>query len=132
MTPGTLPKFYLVMMIIRTCVRSDDWLQMVYWKATDDRHAKKDHYAQAYIFQSDRWKDFSDMKDDPVNLPAHYRNGDIECIDAIRAALGDAYPDYCRGNVMKYLWRYKNKNGIEDLLKAQWYLNAMIAATRIS
>ena len=92
----------------------------------------KDHADQIFTFQSDRWKDFLNMKDDPVNLPAHYRNGDIECIDAIRAALGDAYPDYCRGNVMKYLWRYKNKNGIEDLLKAQWYLNAMIAATRIT
>tara|TARA_B100000242_G_scaffold35082_1_gene20907 strand:- start:103 stop:417 length:315 start_codon:yes stop_codon:yes gene_type:complete len=101
------------------------------WSATADRRAIKDHYAQAYIFQRNHWRNFL-MKDDPVNLPAHYRNGDIECIDAIRAALGDAYPDYCRGNVMKYLWRYKNKNGIEDLLKAQWYLNAMIAATRIS
>jgi len=101
------------------------------WSATADRHAKKDQNVQAFIFQRNHWKDFY-MDDDPVNLPAHYRNGDIECIDAIRAALGDAYPDYCRGNVMKYLWRYKNKNGIEDLLKAQWYLNAMIAATRIS
>ena len=39
MTPGTLQKFCLAMMIIRTCVRSDDWLQMAYWKATDDQHA---------------------------------------------------------------------------------------------
>ena len=70
------------------------------------------------------------MKNDPVNKPEHYRKGDIECIDAIRSALGDGFPDYCRGNVMKYLWRYKNKNGIEDLLKAQWYLNAKIAATK--
>jgi len=70
------------------------------------------------------------MNKDPVNKPEHYRKGDIECIDAIRAALGDGFPDYCQGNIIKYVWRYKNKNGVEDLLKAQWYLNAMIASIR--
>tara|TARA_R110002020_G_scaffold336283_2_gene551451 strand:- start:2407 stop:2637 length:231 start_codon:yes stop_codon:yes gene_type:complete len=71
------------------------------------------------------------MKDeDPVNMPKHYRTGDIECIDAIRSCLGSRFPDYCQGNIIKYVWRYKNKNGIEDLHKAQWYLNAMIAAIR--
>jgi len=58
-----------------------------------------------------------------VDKPAHYNQGEaIECIDAIRAALGDEFPAYCLGNVMKYTWRYKYKNGIEDLKKAQVYL----------
>ena len=63
---------------------------------------------------------------DNVNSPSHYNQAGIECIDAIKASLGDNYQDYCKGNVMKYLWRYKYKNGIEDLKKAQWYLNSMV------
>ena len=63
---------------------------------------------------------------DNVNSPSHYNQSGIECIDAIKASLGDGYQDYCKGNVMKYLWRYKYKNGIEDLKKAQWYLKSMV------
>lgn len=64
---------------------------------------------------------------DNVNHPSHYNNDSgIECIDAIRATLGDGFQDYCKGNVMKYLWRYKYKNGLEDLKKAQVYLNWMV------
>lgn len=62
-----------------------------------------------------------------VNHPVHYNNSEgIECIEAIRATLGDEFPAYCKGNVMKYLWRYQYKNGIEDLKKAQVYLNWMV------
>ena len=67
-----------------------------------------------------------DNPKDNVNSPSHYNQSGIECIDAIKASLGDEYRDYCKGNVMKYLWRYKYKNGIEDLKKAQWYLNSMV------
>lgn len=60
---------------------------------------------------------------DMVNHPPHYTAGDIECIDAIRAALGDAgFVAYCRGNAIKYLWRTGRKgNAQEDLQKAAWY-----------
>jgi hypothetical protein len=58
-----------------------------------------------------------------VEKPKHYnQDGEIECIDAIRAALGEEFASYCLGNVIKYTWRYKYKNGIEDLKKAQVYL----------
>ena len=50
----------------------------------------------------------------------------IECIDAIRAATDDGFEYYLQGNIMKYVWRYKYKNGSEDLKKAQWYLNKLI------
>ena len=54
--------------------------------------------------------------------PNHYKQGGIECIDAIRAALGkEGFEAYCVGNVIKYNWRYKHKNGLEDLKKAQVY-----------
>lgn len=66
---------------------------------------------------------------DNVNHPEHYTSGGIECIDAIRASLGDPeFADYCKGNVLKYIWRYRHKNGVEDLRKAQVYLNWMIEA----
>lgn len=63
---------------------------------------------------------------DPVNRPTHYNQSGIECIDAIEAALGDGFINYLQGNVMKYLWRWQYKNGLEDLRKAQWYLNKLI------
>ena len=65
---------------------------------------------------------------DKVNHPDHYTQGGIECIDAIRAALGPEFQDYCIGNVLKYVWRCKHKNGIEDLRKAMVYLNWAIDA----
>lgn len=46
---------------------------------------------------------------DSVNHPAHYTGGDIECIDAIKAACGEHYEGYLQGNAMKYLWRYRLK-----------------------
>lgn len=61
------------------------------------------------------------MKDN-VNSPSHYTDGKIEVIDIIE----DRRLDFLEGNVLKYLLRYKHKNGKEDLLKAQWYLNRLI------
>lgn len=64
---------------------------------------------------------------DPVDHPSHYNYAGIECIDAIKAALGsDGFKDYMMGNVLKYSWRYKYKNGLEDLKKARWYLDRTI------
>ena len=64
---------------------------------------------------------------DMVNSPDHYNYAGIECIDAIRAATGEeGYQYYLQGNIIKYLWRYRYKNGVEDLQKAQWYLNQLI------
>ena len=63
---------------------------------------------------------------DNVNHPPHYNQGGIECIEAIKAALGDGFVAYLRGNVMKYLWRCDHKGGLEDLKKAAWYLDRAI------
>ena len=69
-----------------------------------------------------------DQQHDPVERPRHYNNGSVECIDAIRAALGDAgFQAYCQGNVLKYLWRHKYKGKpVEDLRKCTWYLQRLI------
>jgi len=64
---------------------------------------------------------------DPVNHPDHYTSGNIECLDAIKSALGENYQSYVQGNLIKYIWRFNHKNGVEDLKKAQFYLNDLIA-----
>ena len=66
-------------------------------------------------------------KHDPVNHPSHYTSGDIECIDAIKEATKglDGFEGFCTGNAIKYLWRWKKKNGVEDLKKAGWYITRL-------
>tara|TARA_R100000234_G_C4916334_1_gene142157 strand:+ start:98 stop:316 length:219 start_codon:yes stop_codon:yes gene_type:complete len=62
-----------------------------------------------------------------VNSPPHYNSGNIECIDAIQESMSsEAFRGYLKGNIQKYIWRYENKKGVEDLKKAQWYLNKLI------
>lgn len=62
---------------------------------------------------------------DNVNNPSHYTAGGIETLDYIKAKVKD-YPSYVAGNILKYVSRYEHKNGIEDLKKAQFYLNDLI------
>ena len=64
--------------------------------------------------------------EDMVNSPTHYNKAGIETIDAIEAMTDGGFDYYLQGNIMKYLWRYRYKNGVEDLKKAQWYLNKLI------
>lgn len=64
---------------------------------------------------------------DYVNSPPHYNSGNIECIDAIQQSMQpDAFFGYLKGNIQKYVWRYEMKKGVQDLEKAQWYLNKLI------
>jgi hypothetical protein len=63
---------------------------------------------------------------DNVNHPRHYNSGKYEVINVIEDSLKDGFEPYCIGNVMKYVSRYKHKNGVEDLKKAQWYLGRVI------
>jgi hypothetical protein len=60
--------------------------------------------------------------------PHHYKTGNIEVIDYIL----DKDFDYMEGNIIKYVSRYKHKNGLEDLLKAHWYLNKLIGELRVN
>ena len=67
------------------------------------------------------------IEDDAVNNPPHYNKGGIECIDAIEAMLTqEEFIGYLRGNSLKYRWRFKYKNGIQDLEKAEWYENKLM------
>ena len=66
-------------------------------------------------------------KNDLVSNPSHYTQGDIECIDAIKASMSkEAFRGFLQGNAMKYLWRHRYKgNEILDLKKAQWYTHKL-------
>lgn len=65
---------------------------------------------------------------DNVNHPKHYTQGGIECIDALAAATINlkGIEAVCTANAIKYLWRWKQKNGVEDLEKARWYIDKLI------
>ena len=66
---------------------------------------------------------------DAVQHPSHYTHGGIECIEAIRASMtADGFCDYCKGNIIKYIWRWRDKGGVEDLRKASVYLDWLINA----
>jgi len=72
--------------------------------------------------------DLRSIEKNMVNHPPHYTAGGIECIDAIMAAVSGLSPQeaVCVANVLKYTWRFKNKNGKQDLQKAGWYLNRLV------
>ena len=83
-----------------------------------DAHQTHEEYMRQAMRQSDV---------DMVNAPPHYTAGDIECIDAIKAALGpQGFRAFCRGNAIKYNWRSSLKNGVEDIQKARWYMDKLI------
>jgi hypothetical protein len=63
---------------------------------------------------------------DPIR-PSHYTSGRIECIESIEASMTPhGFKGFLKGNCIKYLHRYENKNGKEDLLKCQWYLEQLL------
>ena len=68
-------------------------------------------------------------KYEPVEKPEHYNKGNIEAIEYIKQQLGDNFEDYCYGAVLKYLHRFRYKDGEQDLRKAKWYLEQMIKNT---
>lgn len=83
-----------------------------------------DIYKENYPFEHDEEK-----REDLVNHPSHYTNGKFECIDVIIDILTwhrDPVAAWFTGQVVKYIWRWPLKNGLEDLKKAQFYLNRLI------
>lgn len=77
---------------------------------------------------SDRFP-WGDKNDTDVSHPAHYQSsGGLEVIDAIQAFTEDlnGMEAVDTANVIKYICRWKKKNGVQDLKKASWYLNHLI------
>lgn len=96
------------------------------YKAKQDKVAKcHDDAANAMKALSAIGISMKNENNDKINNPAHYTAGGIETLDYIKAKVKD-YPSYAAGNILKYVSRYEHKNGIEDLKKAQFYLNDLI------
>jgi len=90
-------------------------------KEMELREAYTDTYGQHYDLRT------PDM-DEMVEKPPHYNYGSIECIEAIEESMTpEAFRGYLKGNALKYLWRYERKgNALQDLKKAQWYLDRLV------
>lgn len=68
---------------------------------------------------------------DPVNHPEHYQ-GSIECLDAIEASMThEEFCGYLKGNIIKYVWRYKKKGLVTDLEKSEFYLKRLIKTEKV-
>lgn len=112
---------------------SKEYCERVYPDTPIEKYkVKQDEVAKWFDGATNAMKAFSSngvsMKNennDKVNNPAHYTAGGIETLDYIKAKVSD-YPSYAVGNILKYVSRYEHKNGIEDLKKAQFYLNDLI------
>ncbi len=64
---------------------------------------------------------------DNVNNPKHYTEGNFECIDVMLETQGkQTVMSFCICNAFKYIYRASRKNGIEDIMKAKWYLDKFI------
>lgn len=92
------------------------------------REAIKKKYKEVGDMARKQAQEQSDHKQtiDMVNSPPHYNKAGIETIDAIMAATDEGSEYYLQGNIIKYVWRYRYKNGVEDLEKALWYLKKLI------
>lgn len=66
-------------------------------------------------------------KKEEINHPDRYIRGGFECIDVMLAVFGEeAVQNFCVLNAFKYIWRHKQKGGVEDIKKAIWYLNKFV------
>lgn len=72
------------------------------------------------------------VANDDVNHPLRYTKGGVECIDALDAATVGKPPDeaICVANIIKYLWRYEEKDPVRSLESAGWYLNRLLGKVR--
>lgn len=95
-------------------------------QAKSEFHSEKCSIKNNNVYPETYWIDKNNH--DAVNHPSHYCTGGIECIDVIKATSQgmDGIEAFCHGNAMKYLFRWKQKNGLEDLKKARWYIGRLI------
>lgn len=97
----------------------------------EERDESRDEEYSRKLSQKVRTEMMSKLQEsvcDMVNHPAHYTKGDIECIDAIAAAVTGltGMEAVCTGNIIRYIWRWKHKNGLEDVKKCRWFIDKLI------
>ena len=97
-----------------------------YWSfASKDYYREKWHLIISFEYFKENYLDGTATQD-IVNHPNHYNSYSREVIDTMQGSMtAEEFKGYLKGNVMKYVTRYQFKNGVEDLNKAQWYLNKL-------
>lgn len=102
------------------------------YDSTKGKGAEPGPGAEGILIQAGEYQEMIPMstptpKPDMVNHPPHYNSGKIEVITIMEDQLSpEEYRGYIKGQVLKYITREHHKNGLEDLKKAQWYLNRLI------
>lgn len=92
----------------------------------DEKDRCEKFYPNIPIIEYKAKQDSVDDKQDNIN-PNHYIFGGIETIEYLKAKLTpEEYRGFLKGNVLKYVSRESEKNGLEDLKKAKWYLDKLI------
>ena len=105
---------------------SDESTEDCYWFLINEGLISKPKQPEINFVKAER-NDAVEPTNDAVQHPSHYTHGGIECIEAIRASMtADGFCDYCKGNIIKYIWRWRSKGGVEDLKKARVYLDWLI------
>ena len=105
---------------------SDESTEDCYWFLVNEGLISKPEQPEINFVKAER-NDEAEPTNDAVQHPSHYTHGGIECIEAIRASMtADGFCDYCKGNIIKYIWRWRSKGGVEDLKKARVYLDWLI------
>ena len=111
-----------------TYINEIRWDREVFTRLANDEISKacaeeKCKNEQESFASGDKLSPVESRLSDNVNHPKHYLKGGLECIQVIKAQLTpEQYEGYLYGNVIKYMWRWKEKNGLEDLRKAAHYL----------
>ena len=107
---------------------SDESTEDCYWFLVNEGLISKPEQPEINFVKVER-NDEVEPTGDAVQHPSHYTHGGIERIEAIRASMtADGFCDYCKGNIIKYIWRWRDKGGAEDLRKASVYLGWLINA----
>lgn len=91
-----------------------------------EEESSEKYLADAASMLKDAIEDYEE--NDSVNHPAHYTGGKMECIDIVDVMTEDkqGLEAFCTGNIVKYLYRYNKKGGVEDVKKAEWYFKKLI------
>ena len=112
--------------------RSFDKIENVFWPSDKLKEVDSIYMHVAGNTVADiKEPEEKEEKADVVNHPSHYAEScSIECIDAMECMFGtDKLVSFCFMNAFKYIWRFKNKNGLEDLKKARWYMTKAYETT---
>lgn len=95
-------------------------------KSCINRGGKKDNFAPLKDFDFAPSVNEKPVNDN-VNHPSHYETGSFECTDVMLETQGkETVKNFCLCNAFKYIYRHNNKNGLEDIKKAKWYIDKYI------